>query len=54
MSGTICATGTVPVTLPYVDPFDLQRLLKNDTNMDSLIPPFLKNPPPDFLGLSGQ
>ena len=22
--------------------------------MDSLIPPFWKNPPPDFLGLSGQ
>ena len=26
----------------------------NDTNMDSVIPPFWKNPPPDFLGLSGQ
>ena len=28
--------------------------LKNDTNMDSLIPPFWKNPPPDFFELSGQ
>ena len=27
---------------------------KNNNNMDSLIPPFWKNPPPDFLGLSGQ
>ena len=31
--------------------------LKNATitlKMDSVIPPFWKNPPPDFLGLSGQ
>ncbi len=26
----------------YVHPFDLQRHLKNDTNMDSVIPPFWK------------
>ena len=29
------------------------RHLKNDSNMDSVIPPFWKNPPPDLLGLSG-
>ena len=41
----------------YVHPFDRQRHLKNATitlKMDSVIPPFWKNPPPDFLGLSGQ
>ena len=27
---------------------------KELTNMDSVIPPFWKNPPPDFLGLSEQ
>ena len=40
-----------------VHSFDRQRHLKNATitlKMDSVIPPFLKNPPPDFLGLSGQ
>ena len=40
-----------------VHSFDRQRHLKNATitlNMDSVIPPFWKNPPPDFLGLSGQ
>ena len=38
-----------------VHSFDRQRHLKNATitlNMDSVIPPFWKNPPPDFLGLS--
>ena len=41
----------------YVHPFDRQRHLKDATitlKMDSVIPPFWKNPPPDFLGLSGQ
>ena len=41
----------------YVHPFDRQHHLKNATitlKMDSVIPPFWKNPPPDFLGLSGQ
>ena len=40
----------------HVQPFDRQRHLKNATNtfnMDSVIPPFWENPPPDFLGLSG-
>ena len=40
-----------------VHSFDRQRDLKNPTitlKMDSVIPPFWKNPPPDFLGLSGQ
>ena len=40
-----------------VHSFDRQRHLKNATitlNMDSVIPPFWKNPPPDFLGLSWQ
>ena len=40
-----------------VHSFDRQRYLKNATitlKMDSFIPPFWKNPPPDFLGLSGQ
>ena len=38
-------------------PFDRQRHLKNATitlKMDSVIPPFWKNPPPVFLGLLGQ
>ena len=38
-----------------VHSLDRQRHLKNATitlNMDSVIPPFWKNPPPDFLGLS--
>ena len=37
--------------------FGRQRHFKNATNklkMDSVIPPFWENPPPDFLGLSGQ
>ena len=41
----------------YVHPFDRQRHLKNATitlKMDSVIPPFWKNPPPYFLLLSGQ
>ena len=40
-----------------VHSFDRQRHLKNTTitlKMDSVIPPFWKNLPPDFLGLSGQ
>ena len=39
-----------------VHSFDRQSHLKNATitlNMDSVIPPFWKNPPPDFFGLSG-
>ena len=38
-----------------VHSIDRQRHLKNATitlKMDSVIPPFWKNPPPDFLGLS--
>ena len=38
-----------------VHSFDRKRHLKNATitlNMDSVIPPFWKNPPPDFVGLS--
>ena len=41
----------------YLHPFDIQRHLKNYTNtlnMDSVIPPFWKNRPPDVLGLSEQ
>ena len=40
-----------------IDEYLLNFSFKNATNtlkMDSVIPPFWKNPPPDFLGLSGQ